>query len=322
MQRILQPGEIEALDSIHFPRVRLPQPSLLFQERAARLMQLADGNPIADYLRFAARIVQAQQHRARALPTPEALPQTQIDQANANGMPLLSTHGPLPQHWQHSLRAMIDELRSDNANMPAGLAPVLERLYCQDDEALNRLGRQILAGNIGRDELAMAPLVMAALQVEYAHIAAHLLEKTVPYAEPATVCPVCGSTPVASVLRIGGQAAGHRYLHCSLCCTEWHMVRVKCSHCESTKGINYQGMQTLEGKTDAAGREVQDQVVLAETCDQCHTYRKIANQEKDPYAEPLADDLASLMLDLLMGESDFARASDNPLLAIEKPLAV
>ncbi|MEG2281096.1 MAG: formate dehydrogenase accessory protein FdhE, partial [Comamonas sp.] len=40
-------------------------------------------------------------------------------------------------------------------------------------------------------------------------------------------------------------------------------------------------------------------------------------QEKDPMAEPLADDLASLMLDLLMSESTtFKRASANPLLFV------
>ncbi len=43
----------------------------------------------------------------------------------------------------------------------------------------------------------------------------------------------------------------------------------------------------------------------AETCTACGTYRKIVNQEKDPLAEPLADDLASLMLDLLMSETPF-----------------
>ena len=46
MQRILQPGEIEALDHTSFPRVLLPVPASLFAERAARLRQLANGNPI------------------------------------------------------------------------------------------------------------------------------------------------------------------------------------------------------------------------------------------------------------------------------------
>ncbi len=82
------------------------------------------------------------------------------------------------------------------------------------------------------------------------------------------------------------------------------MVRVKCSHCESAQGIQY---QTIEGDQG---------VVQAETCTACGSYRKIVNQEKDPLAEPLADDLASLMLDLLMSETRFQRASADPLLYV------
>lgn len=109
---------------------------------------------------------------------------------------------------------------------------------------------------------------------------------------------------MASVVRIGGRAAGHRYLHCGTCACEWQMVRVKCSHCESTQGIHYQGV-------DGAGEEV-----LAETCEECGSYRKIVNQEKNPMVDPLADDLATLMLDLLMSETKFQRASPNPLLYV------
>ena len=47
-RRILQPGEIEALDNTTFPRVLPPHIGSLFLERAARLRQLASGNPIAD----------------------------------------------------------------------------------------------------------------------------------------------------------------------------------------------------------------------------------------------------------------------------------
>src|SRR5690606_21841817 len=101
--------------------------------------------------------------------------------------------------------------------------------------------------------------------------------------------------------------AGLRFMHCGTCATEWHTVRVKCSHCSSTQGVRYQG---IEGGGD---------VVVAETCEACHTYRKLVNQEKDPLAEPLADELASLTLDLLMGETLFARASSNPLLVLAPP---
>lgn len=317
MQRILQPGDIEALDRVSFPRVRLPQPATLFQERAARLRQQAEGNPIADYLRFAARIVEAQQRLAARAPAASPLPADAVQRASAHGMPLMPASDALPAGWHGTLRALVADVQADAA-VPAPLRPVLDRLAATGDDALDALARQALADNLGREDIAAAPLVMAALQVVFALRAAAQDEQAVPYAEPATVCPVCGSAPVASVLRIGGQLAGHRYLHCGLCATEWHMVRVKCSHCESTQGVRYQG---AEGVAEDAAK-VTDEVVLAETCAQCHTYRKIVNQEKDPYAEPLADDLASLTLDLLMGETEFSRASGNPLLAIEKPLAV
>lgn len=319
MQRILQPGEIEALDRINFPRVRLPQAATLFQERAMRLRQLAEGHPIADYLRFAARLVEAQHHLA-ALPAPqEALSADVIQRAADNGMPLLPASDNLPPAWRDTLRGLIAEL-TGQPEVPPALAPVFARLGMLDDAALDTLARQVLADNLGREDLAAAPLVTAALQVGFAARAASLKVKDVPYAEPATICPVCGCAPVASVLRIGGEAGGHRYLHCATCATEWNMVRVKCTHCESTKGVRYQGV--ADAQAEPAGKADTRQAVLAETCDQCHTYRKLVNQEQDPFVDPVADDLATIMLDLLMGETEFSRASSNPLMAIEKPLEV
>ena len=87
-----------------------------------------------------------------------------------------------------------------------------------------------------------------------------------------------------------------------LCATEWHLVRVTCSQCQGTANIAY---HTIAGGSDA---------MRAESCDQCHTYRKILYQEKDVGVEPVADDLASLALDLLMTEAGYHRGSGNPLL--------
>jgi FdhE protein len=149
---------------------------------------------------------------------------------------------------------------------------------------------------------AAAPFVMAALQVYWTDLASRFDEKQLPVASPFGVCPVCASLPVASVVRVGGQFEGYRYLCCSLCATQWHMVRVKCSHCEDVESVAY---QAIEGRTPA---------IKAETCDHCHTYRKIFYQDKDLQVEPVADDLASLMLDVLVGEAGYSRASGNPLL--------
>lgn len=301
-QRILQPGEIEALDKTSFPRILLPQVASLFAERAARLRQLAQGNPIADYLQFAAKIVDAQ-HAAVSQVELQPLDTSSMARAQQHSMPLLPAAEHIDPAWHAVLDAMLDTLAGDQG-LSEPLQPLITSLrelsrQERDEIALRLLQKEVAARHIG-----MAPFIMAALQVVFARRAAALQVQDVPYTEPASICPVCASEPVASVIRIGGKLAGHRYAHCGTCACEWHMVRVKCTHCESTKGIHYQGI-------DGGSEEV-----LAETCDECGSYRKLVNQEKNPMVEPLADDLASLMLDLLMSETGFQRASANPLLFV------
>jgi FdhE protein len=113
---------------------------------------------------------------------------------------------------------------------------------------------------------------------------------------------VCGSPPVASLVHSAGALAGSRFLVCALCATEWHLVRIKCANCASTKGIAY---LEIEGEGG---------LVKAETCDECQTYTKIIYTEKAPDAEAFADDLASLGLDLLADEAGWRRATPNPFL--------
>ena len=52
----------------------------------------------------------------------------------------------------------------------------------------------------------------------------------------------------------------------------------------------------------------------AETCDSCRGYVKILNQQKEPDVDPIADDVASLALDLLVREAGFSRGAVNPFL--------
>jgi FdhE protein len=104
---------------------------------------------------------------------------------------------------------------------------------------------------------------------------------------------------VASVVRIGGDDHGLRYLTCSLCSAQWHTVRVKCALCESTQGISYYG---IEGGSAA---------IKAENCEACKGYLKILYMDKDPNLEAVADDVASVALDVLMAESGAERAGIN-----------
>lgn len=304
LQRILPRGEIEALDHNTIPRIQLPARESVFATRAARLRQLAVDSPVADYLLLMARLVDAQQNALRGCNAPPAS-EDRIALAQAHGMPPLQAVGwPRDPLWRDILRQLVDEV-AGGQDLPAEALEVcaaLRRALDEDTESLEDLAEAVLSEQHRGVDGAAAPFVMAALQVYWTDLASRFDEKQLPVASPFGVCPVCASLPVASVVRVGGQFEGYRYLCCSLCATQWHMVRVKCSHCEDVESVAY---QAIEGRAPA---------IKAETCDRCHTYRKIFYQDKDLNVEPVADDLASLMLDVLVGEAGYSRASGNPLL--------
>jgi FdhE protein len=306
VQRILEPGQIESLDASAIPRIRLPERATVFATRAARMRKLADSNPIGGYVRLMASLADAQQ---RVLSSFEATmpPKESIAKAQEHSMPLVpalaSDRDPA---WHDVLHRLLDKVEAAGAVTPA-LAKVLDTLRAKTDADLDTQADAILAQRYSEIDPAGAPLIMAALQVVWTDLASRLDQRDIPYLDTPGLCPVCGSLPVASIVRIGGQYEGYRYLQCGLCANEWHMVRTKCSNCDSTKGIAYHGI--------AGGNEA----LKAESCDECHTYRKIGYQEKDYDIEPLADDLASLTLDLLMNEAGYQRSAPNPLLWPEVP---
>ena len=71
------------------------------------------------------------------------------------------------------------------------------------------------------------------------------------------------------------------------CVTAWNHVRAVCINCGGSRGMALKG---IEGDNGA---------VKAETCDDCRTYVKTLYQAKDTRVDPVADDLATLALDLL-----------------------
>ncbi|KVU34534.1 formate dehydrogenase accessory protein FdhE [Burkholderia ubonensis] len=305
-QRILEPNEISALDHSAIPRFRLPERATVFSARAARLRQLADLNPISGYLRLMAVVADAQhavlQDFAAQMPSQDA-----IARAQQHSMPLVpALGGERDPQWRAVLYELLDRVEGAGLVNPP-LAKLLDRLRLMAPADLDAQADAILALRFAEVDPATAPFLMAALQVVWTDLASRTQPADVPFLDQPGLCPVCGTHPVASVVRVGGQYEGYRFLQCGLCTTEWHMVRTKCSHCDSTKGIAYHG---IEGGSEA---------VKAESCDECKTYRKIGYQNKDYDFEPLADDLASLTLDLLMNEAGYQRSSPNPLLWPEAP---
>ena len=304
MQRILPRGEIEGLDHTAIPRWRLPDHATIFRDRAARLRELAPGHAIEAYLHLMADLAQAQ-HQVLATLTLPAVPQPRLAAAQAHGMPPLSmADWPRDPVWRKVLDQLLQTLLAQPGMAPqacAALQALAEQAHEQPDALEAAADRLLAESPVGLDPAA-APFVMAALQVYWTRMACDFDAHDLPVVTPSGVCPLCGSLPVSSVVRVGGAADGCRYLCCGLCATEWHMVRVTCSHCQSTEGIAYHAIESGP------------QGIKAESCDQCHVYRKIFYQEHQLAADPVADDLASLPLDILMGEQGFERASGNPLL--------
>ncbi|MHB1331231.1 MAG: formate dehydrogenase accessory protein FdhE [Sulfuriferula sp.] len=296
---IIEPGFIQP-PSIEPPFLRRPNGNVLFGERSRRLMTLAQGHAMADFLRFMAVLAEAQQYAMESQSIPILPEAGQIELCKAHGIPPLNTLTmQRDASWREGLNIILEQVagRANTATQAA-----IARIQALSDADMESLADQILSGDYTGLDLAAAPLIGAALQVYWVRLATALDLHGFTRPDVPTLCPVCGSLPTASVVRIGGVEQGLRYLHCSLCESEWNMVRIKCSHCESTKGIAYYNIEGDDG------------AVKAETCDECNSYLKILYMEKNMAVDPIADDLASLALDILMDEAGYLRSGPNLLL--------
>lgn len=318
VQRILEAGDIESLDHSAIPRIRTPERLAVFAARAARLRQLAAlNNPIAGYLRLMAVVADAQQ--AVMVGFKARPPSTElIASAQQHSMPLIPARsGVRDPAWHDVLRKLLDKVEAAGPLTPP-LTALIDTLRTCDKTALEIQADAIFAQRFGEVDPASAPFIVAALQVVWTDLAADIDKRAVPYIETLGLCPVCGSHPVASIVRVGGSYDNYRYLQCGLCSTEWHMVRAKCSNCDSTKGIAYHTVGSPDADAATRVTESKNAALKAESCDECHTYRKIGIQSKDYDFDPFADDLASLTLDLLMGAEGYRRASPHPWLWPER----
>lgn len=108
-------------------------------------------------------------------------------------------------------------------------------------------------------------------------------------------CPVCGNTPVLSVL----DKDGKRFLICGFCWSEWAVPRIRCPFCleADSRKLHYKAND-------------QEKEYRIEVCDRCRSYLKtVDTTELDrPFYAPL-ESLVSSHLDLLM-ENDHAACVD------------
>ena len=282
------------------PPLLFPRLKNLYSRRAARLRDLAAKNPLGDYLRFAAVIAQAQEIVLYDHPLQIDLHQRLAESAQ-QGKPPLDIHTyPRDVHWQRLLHSLIAELKPE---MSGQALAVLENLEKASSTELETLASALLEGEFAQVSSDKAPFIWAALSIYWAQMAAMIPGKArAEYGEHRQFCPVCASVPVASVVHMDVGHQGLRYLHCNLCESEWYVVRSKCSNCEQTRDLHYWSLDSEQA------------AVKAESCGDCGTYLKMLYQEKDPALEPVADDLASLVLDARMEQEGFARSSLNPFM--------
>lgn len=319
--KLLSPEEIVARNADEAAQITFPSLAWCFKERGTRFRQWSADHPLHDFLLLMAELAEAQQAvldrpRAVALPGQELLG----DCARQGVPPLSLDRWPLQAGWRDDLAELIRAMKQEGTS--SVVQDALERLQHARDGELDQQAQRLLGGiSLGVD-LATAPFIAAALQVYFVRLVAGTQSAFPDLAfgriDDARICPCCGSHPVASVSRMGGDESGARYLHCAMCQTQWHMVRIQCAHCLGNRNVFYQELESEPGQALPALLQTRG-AVRAEVCDDCNHYLKIVSMDKDPHVDPLADDLATLALDLLMAETGKARHGVNFLLLMGEP---
>jgi len=365
----MQPEEILAQGTREIPFLQVPDLRTIFAERSMRLRQRAAQSSMEAFLRFLAVLAQAQHDAAQSYPLLRS-----IDAADAArlqqtaGVPFVATEWYREPVWRVTLRELAERCAPQ---APSALRTAIARLHASDDAWIEAQADLILSGSQRGLDLALAPLVGAALQLHWAVLLAQWEQAA--RAQPALRmaigrtlleghCPACASPPTASITLAVGSSAGHRYLHCSLCQLRWHMPRNKCAHCFRTDDLRYEALEFAAHAEEHAGQPAHEQAgqhgheqagqhahehagqnagqhedlhpapypddstavgrrpaVLAEACGHCRHYLKIMHTDRDPFVDPVADDLDSLSLDLLLGEEGFERYGNNLMLHLAPP---
>ncbi|VDS09005.1 formate dehydrogenase accessory protein FdhE [Paracoccus haematequi] len=284
------------------PLAFLPDAAAVFDKRAGRFAFLADhGGNLAPYLRFLADLTGLQARLARDLPTPAPIPADRIRIARESRMPPIDRAALAADETMH---ATLDRFLAEAAvlDMPEPARLALSAVTAAGIADRHWLLENILSDRIPDDSAAPHLFVGAAVQVHLARLAATLDAAQLVRIRTGT-CPTCGGRPATSSVMGAAGIESTRYAACGCCATHWNEVRVTCLCCGSTKGISYRSVETDEA------------TVKAELCSECGSWVKILYQNKNPSLDPIADDVSSLGLDMLMKDTDFRRGGFNPFIA-------
>ena len=148
-----------------------------------------------------------------------------------------------------------------------------------------------------------APFVAAALQVYWVKMALQLGDER-RFSRDARygMCPVCGSHPVASVVRIGGAAAGAAL-------PGLLAVRVRVARGAS----QVQRLQLDQGHLLPRHRRRRARPSRRSAATSARPTSRSSTWRRTPASCPVADDLATLALDMLVDQEGYNRIGPNLL---------
>lgn len=279
----------------------IPPKLNVFAERAIRFDELSNAEESSwrDYLSLLANVCRAQDRALNQIDNvmPQTVGTTHLPQSNGENIPTT-----LNQY----LSIIINELY-DKVN------PIIQAAFHQlnqcDEPYLHNLAKRILKNDVSENEQIFRIWIHAALQCAWTSWASQLCDDDVPSVENRSVCPCCGEDAVASVVLSGGEWHGLRYLHCAMCNSRWNALRAKCTFCGDQSAIALHQIEGVQlGVLDGA---------RGESCGKCGSYRKLFLIQNQQYADPVADDLASLALDILLASEGLQRGGHNPFLLAE-----
>lgn len=318
--RILPAEEIIARGAAEPEPFIWPQRNSWFVERSMRFKQLArQSESMSGYLELMAELAAAQHHVLQEGPTLLLPSSAALEQAAQRGLPpLAALDWQRDPQWHILLHQLVDCLLAVQMKGTAAdsIYQVLQQVKTLSHEAIETQAEQLLAGSMSGVEVAVAPFIGAALQVYWVHLVCALpIVRTAELYQQVdvgahTTCPCCGSLPTSSMVHSFGGMAGQRYVVCSLCGVQWHMPRIRCTRCLAEEGVDYVSL----APTHMTPEDYHIPAVFAERCAGCHTYLKIIHTEREPFADPLADELASIQLDILLGEQNYYKHGLNFLL--------
>lgn len=287
----------------HIPFWIAPDQSV-FAKRSERFTTLAnqDKTQWKDYLLMLAQVCEVQD----ALLSHPGITPVVTDTESIYNLPEIHS-GVIPACFDVLLVAFYDKIKPELADKSQ---QTWRQLLDMPADERRAMASRVLAQEAEAGDQDYSIWVHAVLQVIWTHWAMQLKEPEVPTREEREYCPCCGSDGVGNVILNGGELDGLRYLQCNLCNSRWHALRAKCTFCGNTKDMNFQSVEGVEeGALHGAS---------GECCEACHGYRKTYQLSKEQFADPVADDLATLAVDILLNEKGYLRGGANPYLIVEE----